>query len=443
MNRFKQIALVLLLIAISCQKDDDKKNAPVLTTTEVTEISDNSARSGGKIVDDGNSIILSCGICLSTEAEPDTSDFYTVDELKDGAFVSFLSNLLSETTYYARAYAINSVGISYGEQVSFVTTAMLTLPTVELISIDNVKYTAASCKNIVISEGGSPVTARGVCWSKNYNPTIADAHTVDGSGAGNYSSVISGLEEWTTYHARAYATNSNGTAYGITKSFRTDTDNIYVSGGFTILGNYEIIKHEMQKLNDSIYTSNVVLFRDKDGIKFVRATDDNAPFWGTNDGGWENGSLIYSPENEINSQMVPPPPETGNYTITIDIRNLRYSIEHNSEPFPELFLYGTAVSAGNDIYKALPLNGTNGEYQITTTLVGEEFIGLIGVLGQISPQYGESGVYTNPTEVGVSYSLLPESENFTPKPIRVPTESGNYTIYVNLNEMTYRFEKSF
>lgn len=443
MNYLKLISLALLLVVITSCKKEDEKRIPSVITNEVTAISETGAITGGMISDDGGDLIQFCGICMSTESEPDTTDFYTVDELKDGSFVSYLSNLLPETTYYIRAYAINSIGIDYGQEISFTTMPMLTLPSVELISIDVVKYTAASFTNIVIFDGGSPVTARGVCWSKTYNPTIVDSHTVDGSDVGEYQSIITGLEEWTTYYVRAYATNANGTAYGISKSFRTDTDNIYISGGFTILGNYDIIAQEMQKINDSVYTSNVVLFRDKGGIKFARATENNAPFWGTNDNIWQSGNLIYSPENEIHSQLIPPPSTTGNYTITIDIKSLRYSIQPNNEPFPELFLYGTATDVGNNVYKALPFNGNNGEYQITTNFIGQEFIGLIGVLGQISPQYGDSGVYTNPTEIGVSYALLPESENFNPKPIRVPNESGNYTIYVNLNEMTYRFERSF
>ncbi len=65
------------------------------------------------------------------------------------------------------------------------------------------------------------MTERGVCWSTTVNPTIANSHTIDGSGTGAFISNISGLTRGTLYHVRAYATNSVGTAYGTDVSFTT------------------------------------------------------------------------------------------------------------------------------------------------------------------------------------------------------------------------------
>ena len=75
----------------------------------------------------------------------------------------------------------------------------------------------------ITSDGGSNVTARGVCWSKSPNPTIADSKTIDGQGIGTYSSSITGLELFTMYYVRAYATNGVGTSYGNEISFRTQS----------------------------------------------------------------------------------------------------------------------------------------------------------------------------------------------------------------------------
>lgn len=66
----------------------------------------------------------------------------------------------------------------------------------------------------ISNDGGSPVTARGVCWSTNQNPTIANSKTSDGTGKGTFTSAITGLASATTYYVRAYATNSVGTSYG-------------------------------------------------------------------------------------------------------------------------------------------------------------------------------------------------------------------------------------
>ena len=71
----------------------------------------------------------------------------------------------------------------------------------------------------ITSDGGNAVTARGVCWSTNQTPTIADSKTTNGTGTGSFVSNISGLTENSTYYVRAYATNSAGTGYGSAISF--------------------------------------------------------------------------------------------------------------------------------------------------------------------------------------------------------------------------------
>ena len=80
---------------------------------------------------------------------------------------------------------------------------------------------SAICGGNVLSDGGSPVTARGVCWSTSPDPTVADSHTTDGSGVGPFTSSITGLTPDTIYYARAYAVNSGYTVYGANVSFST------------------------------------------------------------------------------------------------------------------------------------------------------------------------------------------------------------------------------
>lgn len=92
------------------------------------------------------------------------------------------------------------------------------------------KNTAISGGNIT-SDGGVPITARGVCWSTNELPTIADKKTTDGTGDGKFSSNLSDLTPETTYYVRAYASNSNGTAYGNVISFITEK--AIITGSFT------------------------------------------------------------------------------------------------------------------------------------------------------------------------------------------------------------------
>jgi uncharacterized protein (TIGR02145 family) len=81
--------------------------------------------------------------------------------------------------------------------------------------------TAFSGGNIS-SDGGSAVTARGICWNTAPNPTIAlNTKTSNGTGIGSFISSITDLIPGTLYYARAYATNAAGTAYGTQLSFTT------------------------------------------------------------------------------------------------------------------------------------------------------------------------------------------------------------------------------
>ena len=95
------------------------------------------------------------------------------------------------------------------------------IPVLSTTAVTDITQATATCGGNITSDGGATVTARGVCWSTNQTPTISDNKTTDGTGVGNFVSSISGLTANTTYYVRAYATNSNGTAYGSAMSFTT------------------------------------------------------------------------------------------------------------------------------------------------------------------------------------------------------------------------------
>jgi hypothetical protein len=94
--------------------------------------------------------------------------------------------------------------------------------TVTTATVSAITLTTATGGGNVTSDGGGTVTARGVCWGTSANPTVADSHTTDGSGTGLFVSSITGLSPATTYHVRAYATNTAGTAYGDDLTFSTN-----------------------------------------------------------------------------------------------------------------------------------------------------------------------------------------------------------------------------
>jgi hypothetical protein len=139
-----------------------------------------------------------------------------------GVFASLLSGLTANTTYYVRAYATNTLGTAYGNEVTFTTTnAPLTIPVLTTTAVTNVYNTSASSGGTITNDGGTAVTARGVCWSTSPTPTTANSKTTDGTGIGTFTSAVSALTPSTTYYIRAYATNSVGTAYGDELTFTT------------------------------------------------------------------------------------------------------------------------------------------------------------------------------------------------------------------------------
>ena len=102
-----------------------------------------------------------------------------------------------------------------------------TLPLISTKVSSGITSTTARSGGIITSDGGAPITARGVCWSMSPNPTLLNAHTNDGGGSGTFNSDITGLNIVTTYFVRAYATNLAGTAYGQQDTFTTDLTLLY------------------------------------------------------------------------------------------------------------------------------------------------------------------------------------------------------------------------
>ena len=191
-----------------------------LSSSAITSITYTSAVSGGVITNDGGGIITSRGVCWSISQNPTISDSYTTDGTGAGTFISILTGLNHNTTYYLRAYATNNAGTAYGNQLSF-NTNTINLPTLTTNAISSIGNTSAVCGGLISNDGGGTVTERGICWSTSQSPQITDSHTSDGTGIGSFSSNLTNLLPGTIYYVRAYATNIAGTSYGNQQSFST------------------------------------------------------------------------------------------------------------------------------------------------------------------------------------------------------------------------------
>ena len=219
------ILILFITIFCSCNKDDliwDLKKFATISTISATNISNTSVTINGEVKYDGGSTVIQRGVCWSTNQNPTIADNITSNGSGSGSFTSYITSLNANTTYYSRAYATNGVGTAYGNQINFTTTNISgSLPTLTTVSASNLADNSAVSGGNITSDGGSTVTQRGVCWSTNVNPTIADNITTNGSGSGSFTSSITSLNSNTTYYSRAYATNGLGTAYGNQINFTT------------------------------------------------------------------------------------------------------------------------------------------------------------------------------------------------------------------------------
>jgi hypothetical protein len=228
-NSVYKLAFLSLLstLLFNCSSEKEiAKTLPQLSTTTATNITLTSATSGGNITADGGAAVTARGVVWNTATVPTISlTTKTTDGSGTGNFSSAIASLTPSTNYYARAYATNSVGTGYGNEITFTTGAVI-LPTLTTTAVASITTNSAITGGTITADGGGAITARGVVWSTTQNPTIAlTTKTTDGSGTGAYTSNLSNLIPNTIYYLRAYATNSAGTTYGNQISFTTSTIN--------------------------------------------------------------------------------------------------------------------------------------------------------------------------------------------------------------------------
>jgi uncharacterized protein (TIGR02145 family) len=193
-----------------------------LTTTAATSVTSISVVTGGNITAEGGTPVTARGICWSTSPNPTIANDTTRNGAGAGLFTSNISNLLGSTTYYIRAYAINTTGVGYGNQVTFTTLAPVP-PNLSTTAISAVTSVSAATGGSIINNGGAPITARGVVWDTLTNPLITKNKSINGSINNIFLDTIRGLAGSRVYYVRSYATNSAGTAYGNEVSFTTLT----------------------------------------------------------------------------------------------------------------------------------------------------------------------------------------------------------------------------
>jgi uncharacterized protein (TIGR02145 family) len=151
---------------------------PALTTAAATDITSSSATSGGNISDDGGVAITARGVCWNTSGSPSITDSKTNDGSGNGSFSSELTGLSENTTYYVRAYATNSYGTGYGQEINFIAKNYLTDydgNTYETITLGNQTWMAENLKVTHYPDGSAiPHVTDNTAWGN-----LADNNTDD------------------------------------------------------------------------------------------------------------------------------------------------------------------------------------------------------------------------------------------------------------------------
>ncbi len=207
-----------------------------VTTQSASNITSSSANLGGNVTSDGNASVTERGVVYSTSQNPTTANTKVPVGNGLGTFSKSVTGLKDNTTYYVRAYAINSLGTAYSESTTFTTSKILSLATVTTDPVTNIARngetsfdnSSAVMGGNVRNDGNSEVTERGIVYSMHEDPTIfqekilgSQDKVIIGSGIGSFSTTIYGLYTNSTYYVRAYAINSQGIVYGENVSFKT------------------------------------------------------------------------------------------------------------------------------------------------------------------------------------------------------------------------------
>jgi uncharacterized protein (TIGR02145 family) len=259
MKTNKLILLTLLagsIFLLTCKKVE---KLMLVKTGTISNILITTADISGTVLDLGDGATQH-GHCYATSPNPNVSG--TKTELGTpalGGFTSALTGLTSGTKYYIKAYLSRGKDVVYGDEINF-TTASAALPELTTTIGSAVTKTSAVSGGNITNQGGTPVTARGVCWSLATITTLTNNKTIDGTGIGTFTSDITGLTAGTNYYVRAYATNSGGTKLGNEVTFTTNSDAPVLPTATTSTANPDITSATLHGIVNANGQSTTVTF---------------------------------------------------------------------------------------------------------------------------------------------------------------------------------------
>lgn len=206
-------------LQINLQIAQATSTPPTVSTSSISNITSNSATGGGNVTSQGSSSVTARGVCWSTSQNPTINSNKTNNGTGIGSFTSNIAGLLPSTQYYLRAYATNSAGTSYGNQVSLTTAAGGTAPSAPTLSSPSNNATNISIPATLSWNASNGAASYTLQVSVNSSFT---SYVYNQSGITNTSQQVSGLNNSTNYFWRVSATNSYGTSgWSTTRNYTT------------------------------------------------------------------------------------------------------------------------------------------------------------------------------------------------------------------------------
>ena len=206
-------------------------STPSVLTNQPIYVSSDSAHLSALVLNSGGLPLLSAGIEISENSEFSILIVYN-GNLSAGTLESGFSNLSSNTTYYYRGFAENSLGKSLGNVGSFTTSIpdSISQPSISTSSTPITNAISAILSGAFINYGNQPVISKGFVYDLIGNLTLSGPKSNEGMGITNFTSVLPNLISDTTYYFRPYAITPTDTIFGATGLFQTDPQNIFFPG---------------------------------------------------------------------------------------------------------------------------------------------------------------------------------------------------------------------
>jgi len=300
-------------------------------------------------------------------------------------------------------------------------------PTVTTHSVSSITSNSVVCGGNVTSDGGAPVTSRGVCWDQWANPTISNSKTTDGAGSGSFSSGITGLIPGELYHVRAYAANSSGTSYGSTLCFTTLPHEPPVINLNRTSLNFGVV------ISAAIIYSQTVLINNNGGGTLNWSASGNASWFYINpsSGIGDSFSVLIDPTGlaagSYTGTITITDPKATNSPQSISVSLQVYNQGTTDGPFGEF----SAPLEGSSTYSSVPVSGwALDDIGVTGVKIynGDTYIGdAVFVEGARPDVQAVYPTFPNNDKAGWGYMLL---TNFLPG-----GGNGTYTLIAKAMDM--------